>query len=178
MKTCPNCKAKNNDDWPITVEGKIREGGCQECWETECAKGWWKGQAAVERAPKKRETIYLIVMLTSRGVSYLAEGRGDPARSYNRESAREFSRHDEAERVIAELRAQYPYRQGYEIMSEEIELKDSDDELLGYIADELEWMEFSLLDYGINISKEMIARILWMAEKDVSTLRINQEEMP
>jgi hypothetical protein len=39
---CPKCGAKNNDNWPIRVDGKILDGGCQECWELECAESWWQ----------------------------------------------------------------------------------------------------------------------------------------
>jgi len=33
--TCPLCSAKNNDNWPVTIDAddKPTWGGCQECWE-------------------------------------------------------------------------------------------------------------------------------------------------
>jgi hypothetical protein len=39
---CPLCGLENDYDWPITVNGEIKDGGCQECWEAECAREWWK----------------------------------------------------------------------------------------------------------------------------------------
>lgn len=39
---CPLCKTENTDDWPIEVDGEIIEGGCQDCWETQCDKFWWE----------------------------------------------------------------------------------------------------------------------------------------
>ena len=39
---CPLCGLENDDDLPITVDGKIVDGGCQECWEAECSRAWWK----------------------------------------------------------------------------------------------------------------------------------------
>lgn len=40
--TCPACGKENTDDWPLEVEGKIIEGGCQDCWEKETDESWWK----------------------------------------------------------------------------------------------------------------------------------------
>ena len=38
---CPKCKTENTDDWPIHVNGKVVEGGCQNCWEKESSAAWW-----------------------------------------------------------------------------------------------------------------------------------------
>ena len=38
---CPKCNIENNDNWPVTVNSDIKEGGCQECWESECDEIWW-----------------------------------------------------------------------------------------------------------------------------------------
>jgi hypothetical protein len=38
--TCPRCGTTDIDDgdgWPITVGGVVATGGCQLCWEDECA---------------------------------------------------------------------------------------------------------------------------------------------
>jgi len=40
-KACPICGIENNDDWPIEVDDKIQDGGCQDCWEAECDESWW-----------------------------------------------------------------------------------------------------------------------------------------
>lgn len=45
---CPKCGVKNNDNWPLEIEGGIREGGCQMCWESECDKTWWEAMEDVE----------------------------------------------------------------------------------------------------------------------------------
>ena len=39
---CPNCKQENDDNWPLELDGKMAHGGCQDCWETQCDKEWWK----------------------------------------------------------------------------------------------------------------------------------------
>ena len=38
---CPLCKTENDNNWPLNIEGKIIDGGCQECWELQCSKSWW-----------------------------------------------------------------------------------------------------------------------------------------
>jgi hypothetical protein len=48
MKKCPKCGNMNDDNWPITVDGEIKEGGCQMCWETESDEEWWKTVCAME----------------------------------------------------------------------------------------------------------------------------------
>lgn len=40
--TCPKCGKENFDNWPITVNNEIIEGGCQDCFEKECDREWWK----------------------------------------------------------------------------------------------------------------------------------------
>mgnify|MGYP001584046597 FL=1 len=47
MAKCPVCKKENDDNWPIEVKTEdgmfeIRSGGCQDCWEEQCDKKWWK----------------------------------------------------------------------------------------------------------------------------------------
>lgn len=42
MVPCPACGTLNDDDWPITVNGKGVDGGCVSCWEKECDVAWWK----------------------------------------------------------------------------------------------------------------------------------------
>lgn len=39
---CPNCGADTTDErWPITcADGVIRECGCTDCWEAECARDY------------------------------------------------------------------------------------------------------------------------------------------
>lgn len=41
MQNCPQCGKLNDDDWPLEINGKIEEGGCQECWESQVDKEWW-----------------------------------------------------------------------------------------------------------------------------------------
>jgi hypothetical protein len=38
---CPNCGKPNDDNWPITVNDEIKDGGCQDCWELEVDAAWW-----------------------------------------------------------------------------------------------------------------------------------------
>ena len=38
---CPKCGALHDDNWCIRVDGRIMLGGCQMCWEAECAATWW-----------------------------------------------------------------------------------------------------------------------------------------
>ena len=39
---CPLCRKENDDNYPVEVNGHIKEGGCQECWEKQCDEEWWK----------------------------------------------------------------------------------------------------------------------------------------
>ncbi len=36
------CGKENTDNWPITVKGEVKDGGCQECWEVEYDAKWWE----------------------------------------------------------------------------------------------------------------------------------------
>lgn len=54
MKQCPMCGEENNDNWPITVNGKIELGGCQSCWEKECDTNHWNTMAALEESQEER----------------------------------------------------------------------------------------------------------------------------
>lgn len=49
MNECPKCGGSCGDDprWPVTVEGAVVEGGCQACWEAECAAAWWEALPAM-----------------------------------------------------------------------------------------------------------------------------------
>lgn len=49
-KNCPICKTKNDDDWPVKVNGTVKWGGCQRCWEAECDDEWFIAGEAVEAA--------------------------------------------------------------------------------------------------------------------------------
>ena len=39
---CPKCGIGNDDNWPLEINGEIIEGGCQDCWEADCANSWWE----------------------------------------------------------------------------------------------------------------------------------------
>jgi len=39
---CPQCGVLNDDNWPISVDGVIKQGGCQECWEAYSDREWWR----------------------------------------------------------------------------------------------------------------------------------------
>jgi RNA polymerase subunit RPABC4/transcription elongation factor Spt4 len=39
---CPLCGKENTDNWPVTVDDGIKNGGCQMCWEKQCDEEWWK----------------------------------------------------------------------------------------------------------------------------------------
>lgn len=41
MQNCPQCGKLNDDNWPLEIDGKIEEGGCQDCWEAQVNKEWW-----------------------------------------------------------------------------------------------------------------------------------------
>lgn len=41
-KRCPKCGELNDNNWPLEIDGKVVEGGCQMCWEEQCSKEWWK----------------------------------------------------------------------------------------------------------------------------------------
>lgn len=38
---CPNCGEENDDNWPVSINGEIEDGGCQKCWENESDSAWW-----------------------------------------------------------------------------------------------------------------------------------------
>jgi hypothetical protein len=46
LKPCPvcdRCLDKDDKGWPVRNEdGYIVEGGCTECWEDQCAEGFWE----------------------------------------------------------------------------------------------------------------------------------------
>jgi hypothetical protein len=46
LKPCPvchRCLDKDDKGWPVRNEdGYIVEGGCTECWEAQCAEGFWE----------------------------------------------------------------------------------------------------------------------------------------
>ena len=39
---CPKCGQQNDDNWPLNIDGVIKDGGCQECWEQECSDSFWE----------------------------------------------------------------------------------------------------------------------------------------
>lgn len=43
---CPKCKCNYDEsvdgNWPLDINGAIKEGGCQDCWEQECDDSWWR----------------------------------------------------------------------------------------------------------------------------------------
>jgi hypothetical protein len=42
---CPRCNARIESydlTWPIWIDGDVVDGGCQDCWETQCAGAWWE----------------------------------------------------------------------------------------------------------------------------------------
>ena len=41
IHVCPECSIENADNWPINVDGEVKEGGCQECWEKDSDAQWW-----------------------------------------------------------------------------------------------------------------------------------------
>jgi RNA polymerase subunit RPABC4/transcription elongation factor Spt4 len=51
-KICPVCGVENQDNWPLKVDGYIKYGGCQICWEAQCSEDWWN---AVEFVFSKTE---------------------------------------------------------------------------------------------------------------------------
>ena len=44
---CPKCKKESTDNWPLEINGKVVDGGCQECWEAECDKKWWEAMKGI-----------------------------------------------------------------------------------------------------------------------------------
>ena len=40
-QVCPLCGVLNEDDWPLDIDGEIKDGGCQDCWEAQTSAGWW-----------------------------------------------------------------------------------------------------------------------------------------
>ena len=47
MSACPKCGNDTNISWPVLVDGKIVNGGCQECWEVESDDAWWDAVGGV-----------------------------------------------------------------------------------------------------------------------------------
>ena len=47
LVVCPVCGKMNNDRWPTTVNGKVKEKLCQDCWEAACAESWWDAVEAL-----------------------------------------------------------------------------------------------------------------------------------
>jgi len=44
VQPCPLCGVVNTDNWRLVLEdGTIASGGCQDCWEKQCAESpWWQ----------------------------------------------------------------------------------------------------------------------------------------
>jgi hypothetical protein len=54
---CPICKTENEDDWPLEIDGKMAHGGCQNCWEEQCNKEWWREMQRTEKKPHKQNPL-------------------------------------------------------------------------------------------------------------------------
>jgi len=40
---CPICGKVNGENWPLELpDGRVVDGGCQDCWESQCAEFFWK----------------------------------------------------------------------------------------------------------------------------------------
>ena len=64
MNHCPRCARSVIDEttWPLTIGGQIIEGGCQECWEEDCATAWWDFHTPQpQEEPVKRYTAEIII---------------------------------------------------------------------------------------------------------------------
>lgn len=46
---CPLCGKENTDNWPVVVNGVIKQGGCQDCWEKQSDGDWWKAVVGVDK---------------------------------------------------------------------------------------------------------------------------------
>ena len=51
---CPKCGIENDDNWPLEINDKIVDGGCEECWAKEIDAQWWQ---AVDAFPDKYWTL-------------------------------------------------------------------------------------------------------------------------
>jgi len=49
---CPKCGIENDDNWSISINGKIECGGCQICWENESDDAWWDAMESVYQEEK------------------------------------------------------------------------------------------------------------------------------
>lgn len=61
---CPRCTRNTTDEltWPLTICGQIVDGGCQECWEDDCAQAWWDFHTPQpQEEPVKRYVAELII---------------------------------------------------------------------------------------------------------------------
>jgi hypothetical protein len=44
---CPKCHGPiepGESTWPVTVDGRVEVGGCQDCWEATADASWWEAQ--------------------------------------------------------------------------------------------------------------------------------------
>lgn len=41
LSVCPKCGKQSDMNWPLEINGVIKDGGCQACWEAECSETWW-----------------------------------------------------------------------------------------------------------------------------------------
>ena len=46
---CPICGTENDYNWPLQVDGQIKTGGCQECWEKQSEEEWWKMVVRIDK---------------------------------------------------------------------------------------------------------------------------------
>ncbi len=52
---CPICGAENTDNWPVTVDDGIKNGGCQMCWEKQCDEAWSNRVAIIDKILNQEE---------------------------------------------------------------------------------------------------------------------------
>lgn len=69
MRKCPKCGQLNDDDWPLKIKDQICDGGCQDCWESECDKSWWKMINKINKKIKKAIIKYFKSGHTIRGTA-------------------------------------------------------------------------------------------------------------
>jgi hypothetical protein len=52
---CPICGTENDYNWPLQVDGQIKDGGCQDCWEKQSDKEWWKMVVEIDKVLNDKE---------------------------------------------------------------------------------------------------------------------------
>jgi len=54
---CPICGKENTDNRPLNIDGEVKFGGCQECWEKQVDEDWHGQVMAISQIMLQEDTV-------------------------------------------------------------------------------------------------------------------------